>query len=398
MVARLSYPMFPLGTVLLVSDVRGSYRDAGLVTAAFALGTAATTPFLGRTMDRLGLTRVLVPCGLASGASMAAGALCAAADAPLAVLLVLALGTGLVFPPVSPAMRAVWKVALPGEQLQRAGYALDAVAVETIFVGGPLLLSILVVRTPRAVPLLVTGVLLGVGAVVMALAPAARGWRPAASTAGAGPATGGHRRTILRVPGIALLLLVLVGLAVAFGAIDTSIAATAREVLHDQSKLGLLYLALAGGSAVGGLVYGAYAPRRHEQRRLPVSLAVLAVGLVLVALLQRADPPPLAGLYGLLLATGLCISPTLIMAANLVDAFAPADRGNEAQAWLSTSLTAGSAAGTALAGALIDAHGVTASFGCAAAACAGGAATALVAQRRWAALSAEELSHNVTVR
>jgi predicted MFS family arabinose efflux permease len=65
----------------------------------------------------------------------------------------------------------------------------------------------------------------------------------------------------------------------------------------------------------------------------------------------------MALLLALLLVTGLAIAPGLIIEANLVDRLAPGDRLNEAQGWLNTSFTAGGAAGTALAGVLVDAGG-----------------------------------------
>ena len=78
------------------------------------------------------------------------------------MLVVLAAGVGLTFPPVSPAMRGAWRVILEHDDDRRAAYALEAVTIETIFVTGPLLLSLLLVAPP-VVPLLVTAVLLAGG-------------------------------------------------------------------------------------------------------------------------------------------------------------------------------------------------------------------------------------------
>jgi len=72
--------------------------------------------------------------------------------------------------------------------------------------------------------------------------------------------------------------------------------------------------------------------------------------------------PGLAVLLPLLFLTGMAISPALIILQNLVDVAAPPARTNEGQAWLSTSLTTGAGAGTAVAGALVDAAGVPWSF------------------------------------
>nr|WP_269205363.1 MFS transporter [Motilibacter aurantiacus] len=380
-VARLSLSMAPLSAVLLVNEVRGDYGEAGLVTGAYALGTAAGSPLWGRALDRLGQARVIAPTGVVSALLLAVLALTAAADAPVPLLLLLAASSGAFFPPLSPAMRAAWRVIFSDEGRRRAGYALDAVAVETIFIGGPLLLSLLLTTTGPAVPLIVTSVLLGLGSLAYASTDAARSWRPVPAEEQV--AAAGGDRPVLAVPGMAALLTVGVCLALLFGCVDTSIASTARDVLDDESTLGLLFAAIAGGSAIGGLLYGALAGHEGEQRRLPLTLVAIACGLAAVGLVLRADPPPLAPLLLLLFVSGLCIAPTLLILQNLVDVLAPRARVNEAQAWLSMSNTAGAAGGTAIAGIVIDAGGVSVSMSTGAGFGVLAAVVALTAQRAW---------------
>lgn len=382
MLGRLSYALGPLGMVLLVSEVRDSYGDAGIVTGAYGLGTAVGSPLLGRALDRVGQPRVLVPTGLLCGGLLVAIAFLATADAPLPVLVLVAALAGLVFPPLGPAMRAAWRVVFADDSTRRSGYALDAVAVETIFVVGPLLLSVLVTSTSRPVPLVVTGLVLAGGTVGYAMTAAAR----RAPTVESAPGKV-HEGSVLGVVGIPAALGVVFGLAVAFGSIDTSIAATAREVLDDEGKLGWLFTAVAGGSAIGGLSYGAWATHQpgREQRRIPLPLAIFSLCLVPLALVLRfVDDPTLAMLMPLLFLAGLSIAPTLIMTQNLVDALSPPSRVNEGQAWLTTGITTGAAVGTGVAGLVIDAVGVPGSFGTAAAATGLAAAGAFVAQGAWA--------------
>ena len=65
---------------------------------------------------------------------------------------------------------------------------------------------------------------------------------------------------------------------------------------------------------------------------------------------------------------GLPIAPVVMSAYGLVDAVATRGTAAEAFAWITTAVFAGFSVGTALGGALIDAFGVRASFGLAAAA------------------------------
>jgi MFS family permease len=358
--------MVPLGIVLLVQEVRGSYAVAGGVTAAFALACAIGSPAWGRVIDRVGQPRVVAPTGTVSGLLVVAVALAAVGGAPTVVLLVLAGGAGLAFPPVTPAMRGAWRVVLEAEADRKAAYALDAVAVETLFVAGPVVLSLLLVVAPPAVPLLVTGALLAGGSLAYSATRAVRAWRPVPHVSGPehrGPAP-------LRVPGAFLVFVVALAMAVGFGHLDVSMAAAARESLAEPSRVGLLFACVAGASAVGGLWYGSRRWVGPERLRLPPALAAFALGALLLTLFvgsgalrgRQTSLPALLVLLALLIGTGLAIAPGLIAQANLVDEYAPPDRLSEAQAWLNTAFTAGAAAGTALAGLLVDVGGPALSF------------------------------------
>ncbi len=389
-VARLPISMAPLGMVLFISDVRGSYASAGLVSGAFAAGVACGSPAWGRLLDTFGRGRVVAPTGAASGVLLAVLTV-AVPTAPLSAVVALAAAAGLTFPPVGPAMRASWRVLFPDEATRRAGFALDAVSVEAVFVGGPLLLSVLLLAGPR-VPLAVTAGLLLVGSSAFALAAprdeagatVARGQVARGPVAGGPAVVGrGRRERVVTAAGLAPALVVGVAVAVGFGLLDTSLAATARDVLGDERRVGLLFAAIAGGSVTGGLYYGTRGAGRREHGRLRGTLAVFAAGVGALAVLVGAGSPPLGALLPLLVIAGLAISPSLIILANLVDRFAPAGRVNEAQAWNATASTTGVAAGTAVAGQVIDAGGVGWSFAVAAVAVGASGVLAAVAARRW---------------
>ena len=172
-VARIPIATAPLGLVLLVRDQRDSYSLAGVVTGLFAVGLALGSPFWGRALDRLGQPRVLVHRRGQRGAAAAADGGHGAAGGPRAGLPVLSLLAGAAFPPLSPAMRSTWRVVVLEERARRRGYALDAAAVETMFVGGPLLLSGFCCWV-AALPLLVTVLLLVGGTMAYVRSPGAR--------------------------------------------------------------------------------------------------------------------------------------------------------------------------------------------------------------------------------
>ena len=182
---------------------------------------------------------------------------------------------------------------------------------------------------------------------------------------------------MLRTPGVVAVLAVAGAMALAFGHIDASLAATARDDLGDPARLGLLFTAIAGGSATGGLFYGAGHWPWHPERQLPVLLGIFALALAALPPVLAADHLRLVVLLPVLFVAGLPIAPSLIVQQNLVDDRTAAHRTAEAQAWLSSAATTAAAAGTAVCGVLLDVAGVPWAFAAAAAAAAGSALVAV---------------------
>jgi MFS family permease len=389
-VARLPLSMAPLGILLLVQSERGTYSLAGVVTGAYAVGQALGTPVWGRAMDRFGQVRVLVPTATASAALLAALALSTVHGGPPGLLLVLAALCGLCYPPMSPALRSAWRVIFPEPASRRVAFALDGTSVELVFVGGPLLVSLLLVISPPVVPLLATAAAMLGGSLCYCLTDAARRSRPCSGADGGPTGPVGGRRSAVTAPGVAALLLVMLAMSIGFGQLDTSLAATAGIVLGDTERVGLLFLAIAGGSAAGGLAFGTRSWPFDERHAVPVLLAAFAVLLTGIAGLLAMPEVPLWALFPLLVVTGATVAPTLIMQQSLLDHLAPSHRLNEAQAFLSASNTTGAAIGTAVAGLLIDHYGLGVSFGGAAAGAGLAAVVAVASQARWRAASAAQ--------
>lgn len=187
----------------------------------------------------------------------------------------------------------------------------------------------------------------------------------------------------MRTLGLPAVLAVSAAMLVGFGHIDTSLAATARERLADPAALGVLFAAIAGGSASGGLLYGSRRWPGRPAQQLVALLTLFAAGLVPLPFLVSADRPALWTMLPLLFVAGLPIAPSLIIQQNLVDDLAAPSRVSEAQAWLTSASTTGAAAGTALCGVLIDVSGLPWAFTAAVLSVSAAALVALVNHRRW---------------
>ncbi|HEU5485133.1 MAG TPA: hypothetical protein VFU98_09515, partial [Microlunatus sp.] len=174
-------------------------------------------------------------------------------------------------------------------------------------------------------------------------------------------------RTALGVAGVPVVLIVMLLLSIGFGQLDTSMAATADRALGGTEKVGILFAAIAGGSTIGGLVFGARHRPIDERRGVAVLLCGFGVCLAVLAILLGSGVATLLVLLPVLFLTGLTIAPALIMQQTRLDRISPGHRLNEAQALLSASNTTGAAVGTAIAGVVIDVAGVSWSFAGAAA-------------------------------
>ncbi|MFD3444558.1 MFS transporter [Microbacteriaceae bacterium 4G12] len=362
--ARLTLAMIPLGILILVEQERHSYVIAGVVSGAYAVGAAVGTPVWGRLMDRVGQVPVLLPTSLASALLLVALALATPTSAPDYVLIALAVGVGLAYPAISPALRSSFRIVLPDPESRRVAFALDATSVELAFVCGPLLLSVLLLPGIPVLPLFVTAGLLAAGGVGYCITGVARRATPARQREASGHtgATTGARVGLVST-GVLAVLAVMLMVSIGFGQLDTSMAATADLALGGTAQVGILFAAIAGGSTVGGLAYGARSWRFAEGNAVPILLAFFGGFLALLAWLLHSGDVSLFALLPVLFLTGLTIAPTLIMQQALLDRAAPPHRLNEAQALLSAANTTGAAIGTAIAGVVIDGAGLSWSFG-----------------------------------
>ena len=347
LVGRLSLGMTGLAILLLVHQSTGSYAAAGAVSAAYALAFAAGAPTRARSADRRGPVPVMLRCAVMQPVGLITLALLADRDAPAVVLAVPAIVAGWFVPPLGSVMRALWAARLPTASLPTA-YSLESVLIEVCFVLGPGLVAGLAVWTGPASALVVSGVISMVGALGMAVSRGVRAVRPVEDVlhGRAGPLTS---------PSVRALLLTVVWIGVSLGAVEVSMPAFAERTGSRPATAGILLAVWSAGSMIGGLVYGALPSTRTHYEQMRYLVAALAVASLL-PLFPRG--PISMGLA--LLVYGSTIAPFMACNSVLLGAAAPRGTTTEAFAWSGSMLFAGSALGTATAGALIDAGGPTA--------------------------------------
>ena len=343
LLARLPYGIVGLAILLFVHGETDSFASAGVVGGAFSIAAGAGLPVLGRLIDVLGQTRVIVTASLVqtvAGFGLVALGLAGASTAVLAAAGAVA---GAAVPPISPALRGLWP-ALLGDDAPtlRSALALDAISLEASFVVGPLLTALLVVAASPAVAL-VAGFAISVGgALAFASAEPSRRWKGSGTASfGLGP---------LASPGLRTLLATSWPLGFAFGALE--VALPAFGVSERSASVGALSIAaLAIGSAVCGVIYGVRPPHRIV-RTYVLLCALLPVGIGLLAL-----PASVAVMLVLAPLAGAVVAPLTAVENELAGRVAPAGTVTEAYAWVLTSTVFGVAVGTAVAGAVVEAAG-----------------------------------------
>ncbi|MEV0668336.1 MFS transporter [Actinomadura luteofluorescens] len=346
---RLSYGTVFLSLTLALTASTGSYAQAGGLLALFGLTVSVLSPVRATLIDRHGPRRALPPMAAAYALVLAAFALLTSRPgAPVPLLTVLAVAAGVTAPPVGVVMRTLWSTLLPEGPLLRRAYSLDTVSEELVFVTGPLLAGLLAAVAAPSLGVALGAVLIAAGTAGMVTSPAAL--RPRTHPRAA------RVRVFPLAPAIA---------AAATGVVlgSTGLLAVAFTQRHHQpAAVAWVEAALAVGSTLGGLAYGALSRSAPGRARLAVLACPLGLGLAAAGL-----APSVAVLAAIACAAGLFVGPTLTTAYLLADADAPPGARTRAVAWVNTAVNLGASGGTAATGAALDALPLPACYAVAAA-------------------------------
>ena len=350
LVGRTAYALVFLPLLYAVQEGTGSIALAGTAVAIYGATASFLAPARALLIDRYGARPVLTTLVLAFGLMLTAIAATSLFEGPTAAFLVLAGLAGSVAPPLGPSMRVAWGTLTPENQLLRKSLSLDAVIEELLYLAGPAAAGLALAVIAPGYALLVPAALVIVGGLTFVATPtvgAMRARGPVASKSDRG-------RSLLLQPQFVGVLLP----AVVAGAISGTISVAIPVVLASDGGPAAAGLALglfAGGSAVGGLLFGAMKVPGSPPRQL----ITLAAGLLIAASLIAVVTGTVA-VSVVLAAAGLFFSPVMIVAyVAYVAAHAAGGehRQNAATTWVNTSHNLGGAGGSALAGILIQLGG-----------------------------------------
>ncbi|BFU46738.1 MFS transporter [Krasilnikovia sp. MM14-A1004] len=322
-------------TLHVVQDLGRGYGAAGLVGAAFTVGSSLGAPVLGRSMDRRGLRPILVLTTVAEVAFWAT----AQAVPYWAMLLAALVGGFLTLPVFAVARQSI--AALTPESHRLPAFALDSITTELSFMAGPAL-GVFVCTTAGA-----RAGMLAVGAGILVSGLGLYLLNPATRSADEAPVSAGERvpRRSWLGPRLVAVLAVTAGATLVLSGTDVAVVAALRstgELEWTGAVLGLW----AAYSLLGGFAYGTV--RRGVPPLAlfgPMALFTIPVGLGgghwwLLALM--------------LIPAGALCAPTITATADVVSRLAPAAARGEAMGLHNSSLTVGVALGAPLAGVVMD--------------------------------------------
>ncbi|MBT2486911.1 MULTISPECIES: MFS transporter [unclassified Microbacterium] len=330
--ARFPNGMTSLAILLHVEQQTGSYGAAGLVLAATSVGQAVAGPITSRWMGVWGMRRVLT---LTLG-------VCVLAVLGLALLplnvpgyMILGMVAGLSTPPIQAAVRTIYPKLVNSTQLTPL-FSLDASLQEIIWILAPVLITLVSTQIGTVEGLLLVAIILIAGGAWFILSPEVGRVRIPRSRNALG-------KVVLKPP---VMLATVIGFLLigACAAVEVGVVATFE---HGSLTAGMVLAVFAVGSLVGGLASGhiPIGPWAMARRLLIVTIGL---GLTMVML-------NVFWLGGTLILAGIGVAPALAVLFAITSASVKFSETAEAFGWAGTGQLIGAAAGSAVAGFLVDA-------------------------------------------
>ena len=342
--ARFPNGMTSLAILLHIQYVTGSYGAAGLVLGATSVGQAIAGPVTSRWMGVWGMRRVLTTTLVICAFAITAIALF---ETIVPVYMVFGLIAGLSTPPVQSAVRTIYPKMVNSRQLTPL-FSFDASLQEVIWIVAPVVITVVATQVGTVQALLMIVVILISGGAWFILSPEVGRVRIPRSRRSIGK--------VLAKPQVLLATVIGFLLIGACAAVEAGVVAT---FAHGGLEAGIVLAIFSIGSLAGGLSFGHIPIGRWAMAR---RLAIMAFGLCLTVFSLN-----IFWLGATLFVAGIGIAPALAVLFAMTSASVKFSETAEAYGWIGTGQLIGAAAGSAIAGFLIDGVGPQGAYWAAAA-------------------------------
>ena len=356
-VGRIPIGVATLAILLTVQAHAGSFSRAGVAAACYVLGLAVVAPLLGRLIDKLGPSPVLVTSAIAYPAALGVFVLLLHGSAAPAAVALCAVVAGAALPPITIAMRALFPRTLADLTLLQTAYSVDSALMEFVFIVGPTLVAGWVALGHADGAVLLAALAAAVGTVLFLRCSAVRGWKRSAGSAER------ERFGPLRLHALRAVLATTLLYSIGFGLFEVGVTAFAGG--HGSLAAAGVILALTSlGSAAGAVWYGSRSWSPPLARQYLLALAAMATGMLLLV--------PVHGMVwfaALSVLSGAPMATVIAVQSQLIVRLTPRAMLAESFTWGTTFLLGGISAGIAAGGVMAEflpPSAVLAAAGCAA--------------------------------
>lgn len=341
LLARLPISTFNISVMLMIQIQYDRWEIAGRVVAVGVIVWALQTLPTARWVDRKG-QRMMIPLTVLFIVGVVILIATAMTRGP-EPLLWLGVAIASLSGPLGSLTRARWSHILDTDDDIHTAFSLEGAFDEVLFVAGPALVTVLAYSVHPASGLVVAAIGMA-GGITLLLAQ-----RDTEPPPQGDDNTGGLG---LKVPaGVIAAAFAAMALGSAFGSLDISTVAFAKESGHEQWA-GLIIGVISSGSFVGGLAYGARRWSTPLWKRFVFTGVFLAAGFVVLA-----NMPNLWLYAGIGFVAGLGIAPIITSGDSVAQRVVKQSQLVEGMAWLRIGMGAGVAFGSWLSGRIIDQFG-----------------------------------------
>ncbi|MFE0379533.1 MFS transporter [Streptomyces inhibens] len=332
-----------LALLLEVAHYRGLSQAAVVVSVSALAG--ATLPLRGRLMDRQGYIRGMGLWLVVYLCALTVLVLNEHAHGPFAITLVVAFVAGVSAPPILIVTRLMWREMTTG-RLRTTILSLDTMLADVGFIVGPTIAAFLVVAVAPWAGLAASALLCTIAVLLLLFRGLPHEPKPpqSAERHWLGPL----RNRVLRRTMAAAMSFFL-----AVRAIELAFPAWAQQ--HSSPLMsGVLLSCMSVGSVTGGLILGGLPARWSAKATLPVTLAVLCLGTLLVAAASFTWTALLVVAAALM---GIALGPSFVALWATVGELSPANMSAETLSWVSSFMSLGGSVGAAVGSVVAQALG-----------------------------------------
>jgi MFS family permease len=265
-------------------------------------------------------------------------------------LLIVACAVGGLFSlPLFSLLRQIIVAAAP-DGTRRTALSLDSVIVELNFMIGPLLAIVAVTQFGTRPTLIALTLLTSVGGALLAwFNPPLIALREDGDERVLEPAP--PRREWL-TPAVLGVYAAVLAAGIVLAGTEVSLIAALRTFNHTE-LVGLIMSVWSLGSAVGGLVYGAW------HRSIPAALLLTGLAALTLPVAAAMNVP---AIFAIVTLSGFFCAPLISATVDELNGRVPESVRGEAMGWHGSALTAGSSLGPPVVGMVLDAFGWRAGF------------------------------------